>query len=92
VEREPRSALEDSVGSEEGCPDVDRRGGDPEVVGVGSVAERMPRLSARESKIGGGREQPIAHRDNGGRLDRLFKALAPRPIQLPGLRSGVRSR
>lgn len=56
---------------------MDCRGGDPEVVAVGTGMERMTGLAAREPQLGDGREQPIAHGDNGRCLDRLLKTLAP---------------
>ena len=44
---------------------------------MGPIVERMAGAAARESQLGGRGEQLVADGDDGGRLDRLFEALAP---------------
>jgi hypothetical protein len=52
VEAQPRGVGEDAVSGEERRADVDGRSGDPQVVGVRSVVQRMTGAPTAESKFG----------------------------------------
>ncbi len=78
VKRQPGRTREDVVGSEKWCADVERRCRDPQVVGVGSIMERVARSATGESELGEGREESIADGNDRGHLDRLIEAVAPR--------------
>lgn len=78
VERQSGCAREDVVGGEKWRADVDRRGCDPQVVGMGSIMERVARSATGESQLGERREEPTADRNDRGCLDRLIEAVAAR--------------
>jgi len=76
VKREPGDVVDDGVGGEQRRTDVDCRGCDPQVIGVDRFVERIPVLAARMTKLSEGRQQRVAHRDDGGRGDRLLEPLS----------------
>jgi hypothetical protein len=57
---------------------VERRGCDPQVVGVGSIMKCVTRSTTGESELGEGREEPIADGNDRGCVDRLIEAVAAR--------------
>jgi hypothetical protein len=57
---ESRDGIEDAVGSEERRADLDRAGGDPQVVGVRSVSQGMSKTTAGVTELGDRCEQAIA--------------------------------
>ena len=75
VEGEARCGAEDRIGGEEPGSYVDCRCCYPEVVGMGSVVERMFRHLSGVSQFGHGREKGISHRYDGRTPDRLFQAV-----------------
>jgi len=66
------------VGGEKWRVDVDRRGYDPQVVGMGSTMEGTARSATGESELGDRREKSIADGNDRGCLDRLIEAVAAR--------------
>jgi hypothetical protein len=54
VKIQPRDVVEDGVPAEERRADVDRRGRDPQVVGVDRLVQRMSDLSAGVTKLRSG--------------------------------------
>lgn len=94
MERQYGCVREDVVGGEKWRVDVDRRGCDPQVVGVGSIMERMARSATGKSELGDGREEPIADGNDRGCLDRLIEAVAARlaPSGHEGAVIGARQR
>ncbi len=77
MEGKPGCVFEDGVGCEEGCPDVDRRRSDPEVVGVDRFVQSMADLSAGVAELRDGGQQSVADGHDRGRFDRLLQSVAP---------------
>ena len=75
--------MKDFVRAEQWRPDVDRRGRDPQVVGMAAVGERVSIASAREAQLRGGRQQTVTHRNDRRCSDPLFES-APSLRSPPG--------
>lgn len=75
VERESGCAREDVVGGEKWRADVAGRCSDPQIVGVGSVVERVAGAATGESELGERREETITDGKDRGCPDRLLEAV-----------------
>lgn len=77
-QRQARRVVEDAVGREEWGVDVDRTRGDPEVVGVRAVGQRMANQAAGMAHRGSFGQQRVADGHDGRRGDRFFEPVASR--------------
>jgi len=78
VKSESGCTQEDVVTGDKWRVGVERRGCDPQVVGVDLIIQWVPRSTTGEGELGEGREKPIADGDDRGCLDRLLEAVAAR--------------
>ena len=77
VKREAGGVVEDVACGEERRVDVDCRSGDPQIVGVVSIMERMTGTSAGKSQLSSNCEQLVAEGDDRRGLNRFLEPLAP---------------
>lgn len=75
---ETGGVVKDFVRGEQWRPNMDSRGGNPQVVSVGSVREWMSIASARNAQSRCGGQQTVAHRNDCRCFDPVFEAIPPR--------------